>query len=321
MSIRNMTMNPTEYKLHFAPLQGYTDRIFRNAFEEYFPGIDVYYTPFIRVERGGCRRRDLRDIDPLTVQVSSLVPQILPGTKEEFRMLVGMLHEAGYKAADINLGCPFPMIAGKSKGAGMLPYPEKVREVLGTITEFPGMNFSLKMRLGWENPCEYITLMDEINDLRLSWITLHPRTGKQQYKGNTDQEAFACFYHLCKHPLLYNGDLTTMEDICIVLEKFPLLTGVSVGRGLVSSPLLVKEFRQNGTFSEEQRMELYFAFHETLFEAYCKVLQGESQILMKMKTLWEYFLPHTDRKLLKRIKKATKLEQYSACIKEIFSRR
>lgn len=320
MSIRNMTVNPTEYKLHFAPLQGYTDRIFRNAFEEYFPGVDVYYTPFIRVERGGCRRRDMRDIDPSAVQVCSLVPQILPGTREEFRMLVQMLQESGYRAADINLGCPFPMIARKSKGAGMLSYPEKVREVLGTITEFPGMTFSLKMRLGWESSRECIALVDEINNLRLSWITLHARIGKQQYKGNTDQEAFGCFYHLCKHPLLYNGDLTTMEDIRIILEKFPLLTGVSVGRGLVSSPLLVKEFYQNETFSGEQRRELYFGFHETLFEAYCRVLQGESQILMKMKTLWEYFLPYTDRKLLKRIKKATKLEQYSACVKEIFSR-
>lgn len=312
-------MEHKSYELHFAPLQGYTDHIFRNAYAKYFEGVDVYYTPFIRIERDGFRRRDVRDILPDLNQVDTLVPQILPGTPDEFRMLADLLQENGYQRADINLGCPFPLIAGKRKGAGMLPYPELVKEVLQTIDEYPELRFSVKMRLGWENMSECIVLNDIFNSLRLEHITIHARTGKQQYKGETNPEAFARFYELSRHPLFYNGDLRSVEDIHFILEKFPLLRGVSVGRGLLSSPFVGKSFKENETFSEDLRMSTFSAFHEELFSAYSGVLQGEIQLLTKMKTLWEYFLPETDRKLLKRIKKANKLSQYTEAVRAIFT--
>lgn len=69
-------MELDRYKLHFAPLQGYTDSVFRNAFDKYFGGIDVYYTPFIRIEKGSFRNRDVRDIQPERNTVRTLIPQI-----------------------------------------------------------------------------------------------------------------------------------------------------------------------------------------------------------------------------------------------------
>lgn len=312
-------MNSTGYELHFAPLQGYTDSIFRNAFAKYFGGVDVYYTPFIRIERGDFRHRDLRGVDPALNAVPRLIPQILPGSPEEFRVMVDLLREKGYQAIDINLGCPFPLIAGKRKGAGMLPYPDLVSEVLEPINEYPELQFSVKMRLGWESVGECLVLTDILNNLRLSHITVHARTGKQQYKGETNPDAFARFYELSDHPLFYNGDLVSVADIRMILERFPLLRGVSLGRGLLSSPFIGKEFQTNETFSENQRMAACFAFHEELFSTYSGVLQGEIQLLTKMKTLWEYFLPETDRKLLKRIKKSNKIIQYKEAVRDIFS--
>lgn len=306
-------------EIHFAPLQGFTDAIFRNAFHEYFGGVNTYYTPFIRVENGNTfRNRDLRDISPENNTVPNLIPQILPGSPEEFRLLTELLQEKGYSAIDVNMGCPFPMIAGKKKGAGILPYPDRVKEVLETMNEYPGICFSLKMRLGWQDTGECINLLHIINNLRLCHVTVHARIGKQQYKGVTDVEAFQRFYDGCKHPLFFNGDLKTEEDCMNILEKFPMLRGVSIGRGLISSPLLAKKFIKNETFSENERMSLFSDFHRTLFSAYSERLQGEKQLLMKMKTLWEYFLPDSDRKLLKRIKKANKLTEYNDAVKSIF---
>lgn len=169
--------------------------------------MEVYYTPFIRVEKGALRKRDLRDIEPETNTVADLIPQILPGSADEFRLLTDAVGEKGYRQIDINLGCPFPMIAGKHKGAGMLLYPAQVAEVLAPIAEYPEIQFSLKMRLGWENASECMVLVELLNTLRLSRIALHARTGKQQYKGHPDLEAFQGFYELCQHPLYYNGDI------------------------------------------------------------------------------------------------------------------
>lgn len=306
------------YELHFAPLQGYTDWVYRDAFEKCFGGVDAYYTPFIRVEQGGVRKKDLRDIDPLHNSVPKLIPQILPGNSEELRMLAGRLQKEGYTFADINLGCPFPLITGKKKGAGMLPYPERVKELLETLREFPQLRFSLKMRLGYENAGEWVDLMDAINTVRLEYITVHARIAKQQYKGIPDWEAFEEFYHACQLPLLYNGDLKTKEDIQKILQKFPLLRGVMIGRGLLSSPLLGREYRDDETFSEEFRMSLFYRFHQMLFSGYAEFLSDENQLLRKMKSLWDYFLPEGDKKQLKKIKKATKLRDYEAAVRMLF---
>ena len=47
--------------IHFAPLQGYTDSVYREAHTRVFGGVDTYYTPFVRIEKGGFRNKDLKD--------------------------------------------------------------------------------------------------------------------------------------------------------------------------------------------------------------------------------------------------------------------
>lgn len=306
------------YEIHFAPLQGYTDLIYRNAFDAYFGNVDAYYTPFIRVEKDGrFRNKDVRELDRQDNKVLNLIPQILPGSSEEFRILMELAGEKGYRRVDINLGCPFPMIAGKKKGAGMLPYPELVKDVLAPVSEYPDFDFSLKMRLGWENSDECLFLADIINGLRFSHVTVHARIGKQQYKGNTDPRAFERFQEVCSHPLFYNGDITTVEQIHDILSSFPRLRGVMIGRGLLSSPFLAAEFKKNELCPEKSRQERLKSFHEALFSAYSGHLQGDSQLLTKMKSLWDYFLPDADRKALKKIKKSGKITDYTSAVGQI----
>ena len=47
---------------------------------KFFGGIDAYYTPFVRIERGGFRNRDVRDIAPENNTVSHVVPQLIAST-------------------------------------------------------------------------------------------------------------------------------------------------------------------------------------------------------------------------------------------------
>lgn len=46
--------------IHFAPLQGYTEAIYRQAHARIFGGVESYYTPFVRVEHGEIRKKDMR---------------------------------------------------------------------------------------------------------------------------------------------------------------------------------------------------------------------------------------------------------------------
>ncbi len=308
-----------KYEIHFAPLQGYTDWIFRNAYDEYFGGVNVYYTPFIRIEKGSTfRNKDVRELDPEHNTVVCLVPQILSGTPEEFRLLARFVWEKGYRYADINLGCPFPMVAGKKRGSGMLPWPDRVKEILEIVNEFPEMTFSVKMRLGWEDRSECIALAPIINNVPLCHVTVHARTGKQQYTGEIDTDAFERFYQVCRHPLFYNGDLSTPEKIEQIMSRFPLLKGVALGRGLISSPFLIKDLCEEDLSSASTRAGLLVAFHEKLFRTYGSHLQGEKQLLTKMQRFWDYFLPETDRRYLKKIRKANKITDYKKVVESIF---
>ena len=36
--------------IHFAPLQGYTDDIYRRLHHQLIGGVNTYYTPFLRME-------------------------------------------------------------------------------------------------------------------------------------------------------------------------------------------------------------------------------------------------------------------------------
>lgn len=310
---------PDEKRLpiHFAPLQGFTDAPYRNAHETVFGGVETYYTPFVRLEKGeSFRNKELREIERENNTVHHLIPQLIAATPDEMRKIVTLFREKGHTEADINLGCPFPMLVRRHKGSGILPYPKEVEELLNTILEFPDMQFSVKMRLGLENPEECLALLPVLNNLPLRQIALHARVGKQQYKGDTNWNAFEAFYHNCKHPLLYNGDIATIEDIDRLMNRFPDLSGVMIGRGLLANPALASEYLKGEKLSREEMHEKVRTFHTLLLSYYEAHLQGNDQLVTKMKSIWEYLLPDMDRKLKKKIHKSTKIEVYRSAVSE-----
>lgn len=308
--------------IHFAPLQGYTDVIYRNAHAACFGGIDAYYTPFVRLEKGTFRHRDVRGIEPGNNQVPHLIPQLIAPTAEKAEKILSLFIEKGYKEADINMGCPFPILAKRHNGSGILPYPEEVKALLSLITKYPQINFSIKMRLGWEDPEECLKLAPIINELPLRQVVIHPRLGKQQYKGEVDLKAFEAFQHVCKHPLIYNGDINHIEDIHRIQEQFPGLAGMMIGRGLLANPALAWEYQQNRTLEFDEMKEKIQSMHTYVYEEYIEQLKGgDLQILNKMKAFWEYLLPNADRKLLKAIHKSTNLHKYTQAVHAFFNQR
>ena len=308
--------------IHFAPLQGYTDVIYRNAHAACFGGIDAYYTPFVRLEKGTFRHRDVRGIEPGNNQVPHLIPQLIAPTAEKAEKILSLFIEKGYKEADINMGCPFPILAKRHNGSGILPYPEEVKALLSLITKYPQISFSIKMRLGWEDPEECLKLAPIINELPLRQVVMHPRLGKQQYKGEVDLKAFEAFQHVCKHPLIYNGDINHIEDIYRIQEQFPGLAGMMIGRGLLANPALAWEYQQNRTLEFDEMKEKIQSMHTYVYEEYIEQLKGgDLQILNKMKAFWEYLLPNADRKLLKAIHKSTNLHKYTQAVHAFFNQR
>ncbi len=302
--------------LHFAPLQGYTEAPYRDAHASVFGGIDTYYTPFVRIERGEFRRKDTRDIEPENNHVAHLVPQLIASDVEKAKTILALFIEKGYREVSINLGCPFPILAKRHNGSGMLPYPEEVKALLAIVEQHPEIRFSVKMRLGWENSEECLALAPLLNDLPLEHIALHARLGKQQYKGEVDLDAFAAFADICQKPLIYNGDLLTVEDIQQIEKRFPQLAGIMIGRGLLANPALAMEYKTGVSLSPEELREKLRTLHAAVYARYEEQLQGgDEQLLHKIKPFWDYLEPALDRKVWKAIHKSGSLNKYQAAVR------
>lgn len=309
-----------KYQVHFAPLQGYTDHIYREAHAKAFGGVDTYYTPFVRWDKGTFRSKDIRDLMPERNQYVQPVPQLIAATAEEFRQLAALFRTYGYRKADINLGCPFPMQARLHRGAGILPFPEEISDILTLLPHFPEICFSVKLRLGWSKSEEIRAILPLLNTSSLRHITLHPRLGIQQYKGEIDWSAFAFVYENCLLPLVYNGDLKTSDEIACLVERFPRLQGIMLGRGLLAHPWLAAEWKERKEWTEEEKREKLRFFHELLVEGYQTVLEGgEAQVVAKLKTVWDYLLPEAEKKLRKRVLKSITLPSYLRAVKELFA--
>lgn len=303
--------------IHFAPLQGHTDDVYRRTHHALIGGIERYYTPFVRVEAGGIRSKDRRDIDPKNNIGVPVTPQLIFSSMKELEYLTGEVEALGYQSIDLNMGCPFPLQARHGRGSGLLAHTDIVKEVADFIQAHPHLSYSVKMRLGWESAEEWRPVLDILNEVPLTHITLHPRTGVQQYKGNLDLEAFEKFYDVCRHPIIYNGDLTTPSALREMEERFPRLAGLMVGRGLLARPSLAREYVEGVEWSHEQHIATLRTLHEQLMAQYSQIVKGDAQLHSKMRPFWEYTGPLIGHKPYKKVMKSCNLRNYLNAIAEL----
>ena len=301
-------------KIYSAPLQGFTEAVWRNVHSAVFGGIDGYFTPFLRYEHGEIRSKDIRDIERKNNSVENLVPQIIAATPDEMHPLMELIANEGYTCADINMGCSFALQVRKKHGAGLLPHPDMVAVLMDETRRWPGFTFSVKMRLGWESKDEWRALMPILNDTPLSHVTMHPRLGIEQYKKAADIDAFNEFFAACKHPVIYNGDISSLADIQRIETLFPELGGVMIGRGLLANPALGIEYSRGCELTSEEMCRLVRTMHDEMLRQLTPRLQGNTQFLTKMKPYWEYLLPTLPKRLRKPILKATTTEKYQSAV-------
>ena len=296
----------------FAPLQGYTDAIYRRAHHECVGGIDEYYTPFVRIEKGEIRKKDLRDTDPAANVGVPTVPQVIAKDGDEFARLCDALQGQGWGRIDLNIGCPFPMQVNAGRGSGLLQHPEHIEEILKEMQRRPEVTFSVKMRLGQESEEEGLRVMPIINEMPLVHVTLHPRLGRQQYKGTPDREAFMRLMEEGTHPIVYNGDVVELKiengklKIGADAIDSTKLKGVMIGRGLLAQPWML---------SDKEPHTVIKNMHAIVYRHATEILCGDSQILSRLHAFWEYLdIPHKQKKA---IMKATTLRRYNEAVASI----
>ncbi len=294
-----------------APLQGFTDAAWRNAHAAVFGGVEAYLAPFMRVEHGTVRRRDVADVTR-TPGMAPTMPQILASPPAEAVLMATTLRAMGHTLVDINLGCPHPPVARKGRGSGMLAHPERLGEMCRALAEVDGVTYTVKMRLGFDSPTQWRQALPQLECLHPRHITVHPRTASQLYRGELLIDEFEALLAATAVPIVFNGELRTAGQVAALLDRYPRLTGVMVGRGLVAHPAML---------TPEKCDSAHFAqFHQALLEGESKRLTGgEHQLLQHMQALWAMMLPDADKRLRRQVAKARCMAQYQAAVGELIA--
>ena len=278
-------------------MQGLTELLFRRVYEECFPGaIERAVTPFLSLTHNlhnllegngesATLRQYLRDVLPEANEGSiPITPQILGKEPDEFVALGNKLYDMGYEEVNWNIGCPMRNITGKHRGSGILPYPDEVREVLDAVMPKLKPQLSVKMRIGLRQKEEILALVPVINDYPLASVTIHPRLGRQQYTGVPDTETFCRVLPMIKHPVIYNGDIVTVEDFRRIKTICPTVADVMVGRGILYRPTLPLESEKK--VDEEERLRLTKHFIGRMMSEIRANAKSDESALRKTKEYW-----------------------------------
>lgn len=285
----------TSLPIHFAPFQGITDHIYRNALRKIYGGIDKYFTPYLSKLEGNLHsQKKFDDLKPEHNDVKTVVPQILSKDSAEILLMAKYISDWGYEELNWNTGCPWPQVTRKSRGAGLIDKPELVREILDKVFTEINIKFSIKTRIGNQEPDEIFRLMEVLNDYPFSEIIIHPRTATQLYKGKADIEQYKLAIKASEKTFIYNGDIFDYSFLNQHFkDQYP--EGIMLGRGILTNPALAIEIKANRHLDEENKLMFLSEFSMQLINDSLLAGKSESGVLSKLKEVW-FYMSHSFEK-------------------------
>ena len=224
-----------------APMAGICNSAFRRICKEM--GCGLIYAEMVSDKAITYNNKKTIDMLYMTEDERPIVQQIFGSDKESFVVAAKYIYENMHPdIIDINMGCPVPKVALKSKaGSALMKQPEKVYDIVKNVVENVPVPVTVKIRSGWD--------MDNINAVEIakicekagaSAITVHPRTRSQGYSGKADWSIIKDVKNSVNIPVIGNGDIISCFDAKRMLDE----TGcdaIMIGRGVIGNPWLIKE--------------------------------------------------------------------------------
>lgn len=310
-----------------APLRGVTVADFRRLFAEHFSGIDYAVAPFIPLVSAGTSGilpKMLKDVLPENCGRLKTVPQVIGKDPAQLRDMAAALRDLGYTELNLNCGCPWKFVAKKGRGSGLPENEANFRAMLEAGCDAAPGGFSIKIRLGVNDTGTLAARAALINAFPLKELIIHPRTGIQMYEGEVYVDEFAAVLPAFNMPVVYNGDVKTVADYARIVECFPSVNGVMLGRFLVADPTLaerIKAWESRGRSDVSDADEAHDLvriadFVALLYAQYKSTLFGPASILGRMKELWGYthmYFPN-GTEILRAVQRCNSLEAYDAIV-------
>ena len=251
-----------------APMEGVTDIAFRQVIAK-AARPEIFYTEFTNVnsyssEKGRHnaleRFRYESDEQPIVAQIWGTKPEMIAETADA-------LKELGYKAIDLNMGCPDRHVVATGGGSGLIRTPELAKEGI-RAAKTAGLPVSVKTRLGYSRVDEWRGWLTNILEEKPAALTAHLRTKKEMSKVEAHSELVPEILALKNElspetKLIINGDIKNRQDGQKYINQG--VDGIMIGRGVFANPFCFEKEPK-----EHTREELFglMSYHLDLYEKY-----------------------------------------------------
>ncbi|MST00278.1 MAG: tRNA-dihydrouridine synthase family protein [Pedosphaera sp.] len=264
-------------------MQDVTDLPFWRLMAAY-GGADVYYTEYFRVHAtSNLEPWILESITqnptgrPAIAQmIGNDIPALIRTAKE--------LQQHPIAAVDLNLGCPAPVVYRKCAGGGLLREPQRVDAILGALREAVTVKFTVKTRLGFDDPRVFDELLPIFAKHSLDLVTVHGRTVAEMYRSEVHYDFIARAVAALPCPVIANGNIYSTAKAAEVLTLTGA-KGLMIGRGAIRNPWLFEQIRQQrrGETPFVPRGRDVLEYVRRLYEATCPTACREDAQVQKMK--------------------------------------
>lgn len=221
-----------------APMEGVSHPEFRRLVAER-GGVGVVCTEFVRVSGEAVSakhlRRQVRKVPgvPLSVQVMGSHVGLMAAA-------AALVAEAGADIVDINLGCPSPRVVRKGAGSAMLRDPALLDRVVRAMRErVPGV-LSAKIRAGFDDAANVVTIARVLEAAGADFIAVHPRRRIDFYEGVADWRIIRTLVESLSIPVVGNGDVWYAADAPRMMRETGC-AAVMVGRPAIRNPWIFEQ--------------------------------------------------------------------------------
>ena len=249
-----------------APMEAVTDVVFRHVIAE-ASAPDLWFSEFTNAT--GWVHAGQKAIGGRLIKTDNenpIVAQIWGGEPGDMEQLAAYCAELGYDGIDINMGCPAKS-AIKSGGAALIRNPELAVASIAAAKS-AGLPVSVKTRLGYSHIDEWREWLTTLLRQDIVNLTIHLRTKKEMSKVPAHHELIpeiiALRDELAPHTLLtINGDINDRQHGLALVNKYPGINGIMIGRGVFHNPFAFEHASREHT--REELLEL-LSYHLDLFD-------------------------------------------------------
>ena len=260
-----------------APMEAVTDVVFRHVVSK-AARPDVYYTEFTNSSSFASPKgiHSTRGRLTFTPDEQPIIAQIWGSRPADIKFMCEKLPELGYRAIDINMGCPDKAVIKSGGGSDLIRNPNLDKEIIENA-KAGGLPVSVKTRLGFSRVEEWHDWLKFLLEQKIEVLTIHLRTKKEMSKVSAHFELIPEILKLRDEIapdtlIQINGDIKSRAQGLELWRKYPKIDGIMIGRGIFENPFCFEKNPPETARTSSDYLDL-LELQLDLFEKYSRELE------------------------------------------------